>query len=1081
MNKFLLSACTTACVLLGISNTKAQYYSTAPISSGFNADVIANGVGDASTVTNNDVDGVSYAFVAQNYLLTATSTALTYGLPTSGSFVSAVTSTPNLSYEFASYSANNALRLAATNDAGTLTLTTPVAAYNLYILATSGSGSSTISAQINFSDGTSQTATGLALADWYNGSGYALQGIGRIKRTDSSLENGGGTNPRLYQIAVNIDAANQTKLIQSVTITKTAGTGLPNIFAFSVNQYTTCPAPTAINAPAATITSNSALVSWTAPTVAPSDGYQLYYSTSSTTPTSGTPANITNITGTSATIPNLLANTNYYVWGRSVCGGVPGPYGFSGTFKTACGAVTTMFENVDSYATGAIVPDCFVRLITGTGTASISSTTPVASGSRHLYQISSSTANSTIIVLPEFSNVNAGTNWLKFKARSNNTTGAAIQVGYVTNIADASTFVSLYSFDVTNTTYTDLAALRNFVIPNTVPSTARLAVKNTGTKTGGFFWDDITWETTPTCIEPYNPIKTSVSSSTVSLSWTAPSQVPSSYEIYFATNSANAPTATSTPQVTGLTGTSTTVLNLTSNTGYYFWIRSNCGGSQSTWVGPIYGYTGACVPTGGSSSTSYYLNNITTTAATSNIAYTASSYNAYTDNSATNITTYPGATFNYNMSVNTSTSYFYIWIDYNNDLDFDDSGETIIATTSYTSSKAGTITIPSTQAFGTYKIRFAQSDVGAITSCGPASYGNYVDYTINVQAAPSCSAPTAVTVTNFTTTTAAISWTAPSTAPSAGYEIYYSTSSTAPTASTTATQTVTTGTTATLSPLVANTTYYVWIRSNCGSGSLSAWSSPSTSFTTLCNATSVPYNLDFENVVEPALPSCTTVINAGSGNNWYTANNPGSGFTTKVLKYDYNSLYAANSWFFTQGLQLTGGVQYTIQFDYGDNTNDSYSENLKIAYGTTATVAGMTNTIIDITGINTGALTHGTYTFTPATTGVYYFGFNVHSAADQYYLYVDNINIDSSVLATAETMTKANDIKVYPNPFHDILNISDVKNLETATIVDITGRTVKTFVTPSKELNLSELSAGSYLVSLKYADGTSKVIKVIKK
>jgi len=840
MKRILLSVCSAACISLGYTHAKAQYYSRAPISNGFNFDVIANGTGTASTVTNNDVDGVNFAFVAKDYLQTATSTPLLYGLPTSGLFTSAVTATPNLSYEFASYSANNVLRLAANNDTGTLTLTTPVAAYNLYILATSGSGSSTVSAQINFSDGSSQTATGLSLADWYNNTGFALQGIGRINRTNNNLEDGGGTNPRLYQIAVNIDAANQTKLIQSVTFTKTAGTGLPNIFALSVNKYTTCPAPTAITAPTATITSTGAIVSWTAPSPAPSDGYQLYYNTTNIPPTDITPANITNITGTSTPLSGLPSNTTHYVWVRSVCGGVPGPYGFSGTFKTLCGPVTSMMENVDSYATGAIVPDCFVRLVSGSGTASISSTTPVASGNRHLYQVSSSTANSTVIVLPEFSNVNAGTNWLKFKSRSSNTTGAAIQVGYVTNIADASTFVSLYSFDVTNTTYTDLSSLRSFIIPNTVPATARLAVKNTGTKTGGFYWDDITWETAPACVEPYNPQGTAVTSATASLTWTAPSTAPSSYEIYYSTSAANAPTATSTPQVTGISGTTATVPSLSSNTTYYFWVRSNCGGSQSAWVGPA------------------------------------------------------------------------------------------LSTTS-------------------------------------------------------------------------------------------------------------------------------------------------------CNATTTPYTLDFENATVPSLPGCTAVINAGSGNNWYTANNPGYGFTSKVLRYDYNSSNAANSWFFTQGVQLTGGTQYTIQFDYGDNLNDSYSENLKVAYGASATVAAMTNVITDITGINTGALTHGSYTFTPATTGVYYFGFNVHSAADQFYLYVDNINIDSSFLATAETKANSKEVKVYPNPFHDILNISDVKNLETATVVDITGRAVKTFVKPSQQINLSELSAGSYLISLKYSDGQNKVIKVIKK
>ncbi|WP_164976986.1 hypothetical protein [Chryseobacterium sp. CH1] len=34
-----------------------------PVASGYTADVIANGIGSSLVSTNNDVDGVSYAFV----------------------------------------------------------------------------------------------------------------------------------------------------------------------------------------------------------------------------------------------------------------------------------------------------------------------------------------------------------------------------------------------------------------------------------------------------------------------------------------------------------------------------------------------------------------------------------------------------------------------------------------------------------------------------------------------------------------------------------------------------------------------------------------------------------------------------------------------------------------------------------------------------------------------------------------------------------------------------------------------------------------------------------------------------------
>lgn len=74
---------------------------------------------------------------------------------------------------------------------------------------------------------------------------------------------------------------------------------------------------------------------------------------------------------------------------------------------------------------------------------------------------------------------------------------------------------------------------------------------------------------------------------------------------------------------------------------------------------------------------------------------------------------------------------------------------------------------------------------------------------------------------------------------------------------------------------------------------------------------------------------------------------------------------------------------------------------------------------------------------------------------------------------------KAN-IAVYPNPFVDVVNISDVKNVKSISIVDMAGRQVKT-LSPSSEINLSELKSGMYIINLNMTDGNIKAIKAIKK
>ncbi|WP_353150811.1 T9SS type A sorting domain-containing protein [Chryseobacterium sp.] len=349
--------------LLSASVMDAQNFQKMSVQSGFTADVIANGTGSSALSTSTDVDGVSFAFVAKDFKLTPTSTALTYGIPADGVINSVVSSTPGLSYQLGDLSANNSLKLTATGQSGTLVFTNPIAAFKLYMLSTSGSGTSVVSATVTFTDNTTQTFSNINLSDWYGGSNYAIQGIGRINRGNDVLEPN-STNPRLYQSVLDIDAANQTKPIQSITITKSSGTGIPNIFAFSSEAYTTCLAP--VLQAVGTVTSNSAQISWTVPAGTQAASHDIYYSTSPTAPNSSTVPNHSGVTGTSYTLGSvtaLAASTTYYYWVRTNCSTGTGQsaWSFSGTFTTLCGAVVPSYTNDFSSFPGV----CWDRNLSG--------------------------------------------------------------------------------------------------------------------------------------------------------------------------------------------------------------------------------------------------------------------------------------------------------------------------------------------------------------------------------------------------------------------------------------------------------------------------------------------------------------------------------------------------------------------------------------------------------------------------------------------------------------------------------------------------------------------------------------------
>jgi subtilisin-like proprotein convertase family protein len=125
------------------------------------------------------------------------------------------------------------------------------------------------------------------------------------------------------------------------------------------------------------LTSSSSTISWTAATTAPANGYEYYYSTSSTAPTSSTTASGSTAAGVvSASLTGLTANTTYYFWVRSNCNGTDkGSWVSGGSFTTLCNAVSSFpwtegFESTSVPASWSssteVIPSCFKNTTTGT-------------------------------------------------------------------------------------------------------------------------------------------------------------------------------------------------------------------------------------------------------------------------------------------------------------------------------------------------------------------------------------------------------------------------------------------------------------------------------------------------------------------------------------------------------------------------------------------------------------------------------------------------------------------------------------------------------------------------------------------
>ncbi len=162
-----------------------------------------------------------------------------------------------------------------------------------------------------------------------------------------------------------------------------------------------------------------------------------------------------------------------------------------------CTPISAFSENFDTYSCCAmgVVPSCWNSITTSGGNQIISSTSP-ASGTSNVYQFGYGVGKISIVIMPQLSNINAGTHHFKFKVRVGVGSSGLLDFGYITDAADASTFVVLQSITITNSSY-DTSSERILTVPTTVPANARLAIRNPGTTFAGHYWDDASWEPIP--------------------------------------------------------------------------------------------------------------------------------------------------------------------------------------------------------------------------------------------------------------------------------------------------------------------------------------------------------------------------------------------------------------------------------------------------------------------------------------------------------------------------------------------------------------------------------------------------------
>lgn len=248
-----------ALLLLGLGGTRpatAQTTYTPVVVTGFTDDIVADGVGTASSSTTNPADqgvaGNRFAYVAPTFV-SPISGPPSRSLPANGVISSVMTA--GLTFRLASYSGNNSLRIAGSGS-GFLSLATPQPAQSVWVAGASGNGQ-TLGTPVNmtvfFTDGTSQAFVN-SVPDWFGGAGYAVQNLGRVNVDTDAYDNAVG-EPRIYQFQLALLPANYGKSVQRILFAKTQPTGaaILNVFnALAVTLSSNCTLPAGTVTAAAT-------------------------------------------------------------------------------------------------------------------------------------------------------------------------------------------------------------------------------------------------------------------------------------------------------------------------------------------------------------------------------------------------------------------------------------------------------------------------------------------------------------------------------------------------------------------------------------------------------------------------------------------------------------------------------------------------------------------------------------------------------------------------------------------------------------------------------------------------------------
>ena len=340
----------------------------------------------------------------------------------------------------------------------------------------------------------------------------------------------------------------------------------------------TCATPTGLMVN--NVDENSATVSW----VGNADSYGV-------TITSAAGVDYQTTTSNSLTLTGLNASTSYQVTVRAYCGTDSSMVSQSLSFATSCGAIsvattpwTSDFEGTDEQYL-----NCWVSASTGYRNGHtyphIEPSSIIAHAGSHALEVA---FGNIVTALPLFVE-DLSTLQISFWAKNNNysSDNPVMELGYITNPNDSSTFVSLQT--LTGTTYTETTRTFADLAGLNLPNTTRIAFRYilpTSSSLSSWYIDDIevsVADPADICYMPTNlaVAPASITQTSATATWT-PGGTETSWNVAYKT------AASTNWQAAVVNTPSYTMTNLTPGTAYVVRVQAVCDVNEtSAWTNDV--------------------------------------------------------------------------------------------------------------------------------------------------------------------------------------------------------------------------------------------------------------------------------------------------------------------------------------------------------------------------------------------------------------------------------------------------------------------------------------------------------------